>query len=244
MLFQRKSNFSLLSPIFLYHNCSFSYLIYFSMKKLILTIISLFFLFTGTIESTVAGWLMSSSASLTQTKIYFENLDRVQTYTVYWVDFTGVEKKYNTLAPGVSYTQDTYIWHVWIVRDSMGNAEAIYTSTYSWDVVSVGKAFVPAPQEPIIPEVSTMPFLSSGMGIYRIISKPTLFSKYELCSSGSKMRAKNGRRIIKIQTNTMGILYASEVTKEAENQIWLTNVYSPKERRYYDRSEHVVVQCS
>jgi hypothetical protein len=214
------------------------------MKKLILTIISLFCLFTGTLESTVAGGLMSSSASMTPTKIYFENIDRTQTYTVYWVDFTGTEKKYNTLPPGTSYTQDTYIWHVWIVRDSMGNAEAVYTSIYSWDSVSVGKAFVPVLQEQVIPEVSTMTFLSSGMGIYRIISKPTLFSKYELCSSWAKLKSKSGRRIIKIQTNTMGILYASEVTKESGNEIWLTNVYSPKERKYYNRSQHVVIQCN
>ena len=42
----------------------------------------------------------------------------------------------------------------------------------------------------------------------------------------------------------MGILYASEVTKESANEIWLTNVYSPKERKYYDKSQHVVVQCN
>ena len=42
----------------------------------------------------------------------------------------------------------------------------------------------------------------------------------------------------------MGILYASEVTKESQNEIWLTNVYSPKEKKYYDTNRHVVVRCN
>jgi hypothetical protein len=188
------------------------------------------------------AWGVMSPSSTTPTQIYFENLSQVETYTVYWVDFAGVEKKYYTLTPLESYTQNTYLWHIWVVRDSQRNIATTYTSLYNWDVVSVGIKSLPV--ETKRAEVSTMPILASGMGIYKIISKPTIFSKYDLCSSWLKLKSKNGRRNIKIQTNTMGILYASEVTKESQNEIWLTNVYSPQEKKYYNKNQHVVVQCN
>jgi hypothetical protein len=120
------------------------------------------------------AWGVMSPSSTTPTQIYFENLSQVETYTVYWVDFAGVEKKYYTLTPLESYTQNTYLWHIWVVRDSQRNIATTYTSLYNWDVVSVGIKSLPV--ETKRAEVSTMPILASGMGIYKIISKPTIFS--------------------------------------------------------------------
>ncbi len=39
------------------------------------------------------------------------------TLDIYWINFEGEEVKYNTLAPGTSYNQQTYAQHAWIARD-------------------------------------------------------------------------------------------------------------------------------
>jgi hypothetical protein len=78
------------------------------MKKSFLSLLTLIFTLTGNLSYAVAGAPISPS-STTPTQIYFENLSQVDTYTVYWADFAGVEKKYYTLTPLESYTQNTYL---------------------------------------------------------------------------------------------------------------------------------------
>ncbi len=78
------------------------------MKKILLSLLTLIFTLTGNLSYTLAGGLISPN-SVTPTQIYFENLSQVDTYTVYWADFTGVEKRYYTLTPLQSYTQNTYL---------------------------------------------------------------------------------------------------------------------------------------
>ena len=212
------------------------------MNKLILSFIILCCMLVGGINLAWA-WSFASPNSTTPTKIYFKNIDISQSYSIYWVNFENQNILYKTLLPGASYIQDTYMGHNWVVG-GIGiweGAIATHTSTNAWDVVSFGIST--SPIENTIPEIRTMPLLSSWMGTYTVIPKLTLFSKYELCSNWVKLKGRNGRRLIKVQTNTMGILYASAVTKESQNEIWLTNVYSPKEKKYYNSDQHVVVQC-
>ncbi len=40
---------------------------------------------------------------------------------VIWYTFTGVTKKYQSLAAGQSYVQSTYTRHVWELTDASGN---------------------------------------------------------------------------------------------------------------------------
>ncbi|WP_035303598.1 hypothetical protein [Actinokineospora inagensis] len=35
---------------------------------------------------------------------------------ILWLDFTGTEQLYQTLAPATSYPQQTYVGHIWIAR--------------------------------------------------------------------------------------------------------------------------------
>jgi hypothetical protein len=40
--------------------------------------------------------------------------------SIYWLDFTGERVWYNTLAPGESYSQQTYVTHPWVIVDADG----------------------------------------------------------------------------------------------------------------------------
>jgi len=48
------------------------------------------------------------------------DLGLAERVTVYWIDFKGARVFYNSLAPGESYTQQTYVTHPWIVVDDDG----------------------------------------------------------------------------------------------------------------------------
>eukprot|EP00174_Griffithsia_okiensis_P000792 GO256354.1.p1 GENE.GO256354.1~~GO256354.1.p1 ORF type:complete len:137 (+),score=6.64 GO256354.1:60-413(+) len=39
------------------------------------------------------------------------------TVAVYWINYNGREQKYNTLTPGRSYVQSTFVTHPWVLRE-------------------------------------------------------------------------------------------------------------------------------
>ncbi len=59
---------------------------------------------------------MQSIHSNTPTQVTFANESALD-FEVYWIDYGGQEKLYRTLAPGESYTQNTFATHPWIVRE-------------------------------------------------------------------------------------------------------------------------------
>lgn len=62
---------------------------------------------------------MRSRVSDTSLELAFVNETETRV-TVYWIDFKGTRVFYNSLAPGESYTQQTYVTHPWIVDDDDG----------------------------------------------------------------------------------------------------------------------------
>ena len=70
---------------------------------------------------------ISSPASREAVTIRFVN--RSQGYrTVMWLDFAGTPKEYRNLNPGESYSQRTYVGHVWMMVDGPGNCKEIYVA--------------------------------------------------------------------------------------------------------------------
>jgi hypothetical protein len=55
----------------------------------------------------------ASQASVSLTYTNSHDVDVI----VYWIDFAGREIEYNRLAPGDSYTQQTYLGHIWRIRN-------------------------------------------------------------------------------------------------------------------------------
>ncbi|CAN5768209.1 hypothetical protein BH11MYX2_BH11MYX2_14500 [soil metagenome] len=60
-----------------------------------------------------------SLVSDTSLDLVFSNRTR-GTVTIYWLDFKGERVWYNTLAPGDSYSQQTYVTHPWVIVDIEG----------------------------------------------------------------------------------------------------------------------------
>ncbi|HEY4177900.1 MAG TPA: hypothetical protein VGM90_13730 [Kofleriaceae bacterium] len=68
---------------------------------------------------TECGARQRSLVSDTSLNLVFSNHTK-GTVTIYWLDFKGERVWYNTLAPGDSYTQQTYVTHPWVIVDSQG----------------------------------------------------------------------------------------------------------------------------
>ena len=49
-----------------------------------------------------------------------------KTVKVYWLDFNGERKLYNTLEEKESYLQQTYLTHPWLITDEKDNAWHVY----------------------------------------------------------------------------------------------------------------------
>lgn len=62
------------------------------------------------------------------TKIYFNNNSNI-TIDISWLSPSGVESNYRSLRPGETYTQDTYMNHVWIIRDNSTRRELARTTS-------------------------------------------------------------------------------------------------------------------
>lgn len=71
--------------------------------------------------ATPTGWSAvkrtCSVKGTTPTNITFTN-DSERTLRIYWIDYNCKETFYNTLPPGQSYTQPTFVTHPWSVRDA------------------------------------------------------------------------------------------------------------------------------
>jgi uncharacterized protein YjbI with pentapeptide repeats len=69
--------------------------------------------------------------------------------TVYWINYAGQRVFYNTLGPGQSYVQGTFLTHPWVVTDGTNNANSclgIWLPTESPDTaVITGSTVSPAP---------------------------------------------------------------------------------------------------
>lgn len=70
--------------------------------------------FVGDLKSTKG----TEKATLT-----FENT-REETAYIYWVDYQGKLKYYNTIEPRKKYSQQTFMTHPWIIVDEEGNKHA------------------------------------------------------------------------------------------------------------------------
>ena len=71
------------------------------------------------------GALPKSLNSDTPALITFDNRSG-EAVNIYWIDFGGKRQKYNTLEPGGSYTQQTYLTHPWLVTDARGKPWNVY----------------------------------------------------------------------------------------------------------------------
>jgi len=72
------------------------------------------------LEGTIKSLTADSSTYIT-----FSNLT-LQTRVVYWLDYSGNRVLYNTLPPGISYTQQSYLTDPWVVTTSSGQCLGIY----------------------------------------------------------------------------------------------------------------------
>ncbi|HEY3128875.1 MAG TPA: hypothetical protein VGL91_05415 [Acidobacteriota bacterium] len=68
---------------------------------------------------------LRSMEATTTTSIEFVNLSS-QVVQIYWLDYNGTRRLYNTLKPAESYVQSTFLTHPWVVTDSRGSCLAIY----------------------------------------------------------------------------------------------------------------------
>jgi von Hippel-Lindau disease tumor supressor len=59
------------------------------------------------------------------TRVEFVNTSDAQRRT-YWIDYDGKRVLYRTLAPGESYTQQTYATHPWVMTDAQEQCVVIY----------------------------------------------------------------------------------------------------------------------
>ncbi len=72
------------------------------------------------LEGTIKSLTADSSTYIT-----FSNLTS-QTRIVYWLDYSGNRVLYNTLPPGISYMQQSYLTDPWVVATSSGQCLGIY----------------------------------------------------------------------------------------------------------------------
>jgi hypothetical protein len=59
------------------------------------------------------------------TEVVFKN-NNTHAVRIWWLNYTGKRVWYQTLAPGESYTQSTYLTHPWIATDKQGRCVGLY----------------------------------------------------------------------------------------------------------------------
>jgi Concanavalin A-like lectin/glucanases superfamily/VHL beta domain len=64
------------------------------------------------------------------TYVQFENQTAGNVY-VYWINYAGQRVSYNTLGPGQTYVQQTFLTHPWVVTDGANNCLGIWLPTES-----------------------------------------------------------------------------------------------------------------
>lgn len=103
------------------------------MKKVLFTLLAILATLAYTSESIFAGAFTPSRYSTTSSQITFTNNSVSTSLAIYWIDLDGNERYYTTLQPRASYTQDTYIGHIWNVRNSSNsNLLGTYTSNSTY----------------------------------------------------------------------------------------------------------------
>jgi dipeptidyl-peptidase-4 len=78
------------------------------------------------------------------TQISFENRTNGPVDT-FWIDPAGKPAKYNTLAPGGTWEQQTYVGHVWMVTNQAGKRLGVYQATSDGGHVIIGAPIVNEP---------------------------------------------------------------------------------------------------
>ena len=71
---------------------------------------------------------LRSRNSLVEAEMKFVNLSG-QTVNVYWLDYGGERKFYQTLRDGEFYVQPTYLTHPWLITDENGAAWEVHHPT-------------------------------------------------------------------------------------------------------------------
>ena len=59
------------------------------------------------------------------TEVVFKNIG-THAVRIWWLNYTGKRVLYQTLAPGESYTQSTYLTHPWIATNKHGQCVGLY----------------------------------------------------------------------------------------------------------------------
>jgi len=84
---------------------------------------------------------IKSDNSDVEAKIKFANKSG-KTVKIYWLDFDGNRKLYQTLKDGESYEQDTFLTHPWVIADDNDDAWYVYfpdAQPRSVEIVAPGK---------------------------------------------------------------------------------------------------------
>ena len=71
---------------------------------------------------------LRSLHSAAEAQIHFENRSG-QTVRVYWLDYDGERKLYQTLRNGECYDQPTYLTHPWLIACENGDVWEVYLPT-------------------------------------------------------------------------------------------------------------------
>ncbi|OYX13392.1 MAG: hypothetical protein B7Z15_07450, partial [Rhizobiales bacterium 32-66-8] len=68
---------------------------------------------------------IKSADSATATKVQFKNESKSR-IKIYWLNYDGKREHYSDVAPGRSYTQETYMTHPWVVTDTNGQCILLF----------------------------------------------------------------------------------------------------------------------
>ncbi len=71
---------------------------------------------------------LRSKNSNTPAKLTFVN-KTPESRTIIWINFNGQLQTYKTLAPGKSWSVNTFLTHPWLVTDGPGNCYGIYLAS-------------------------------------------------------------------------------------------------------------------
>ena len=93
----------------------------------------------SSMKHVACGTPQRSLVSDTSLNLVFANRTR-GSVSIYWLDFKGERVWYNTLAPGESYSQQTFVTHPWVILDTDGRCvdQLVATEAGTFDV-PIGK---------------------------------------------------------------------------------------------------------
>jgi hypothetical protein len=89
-----------------------------------------------------------SIESVRSTTVRFENVSLIPVQ-IFWLNYEGKRVLYNTLAPGQSYVQGTFVTHPWLVAMTNGVALVIYEPTSQAGAARIKGDTKPDPMLPI-----------------------------------------------------------------------------------------------